>query len=72
MWNVQGVGKPEFRETVKEIIKRRNPSIVALSETPLNGMYPSRLATEIRLLGHMRVDTVGFSGGGDLALLEQK
>ena len=62
-WNVRGAGKPEFRVTLKDMIRINHPSIVALSVTRLNRTHASRLATEIRLLGPIRVDTIGFSAG---------
>jgi len=45
------------------MIRINHPSIVALLETHLDVPHALRLATEIGLLGHMRVDTVGFSRG---------
>ncbi|KAJ8440990.1 hypothetical protein Cgig2_020019 [Carnegiea gigantea] len=63
VWNDQGAGKPEFKVTLKEFIRMNRPSIGALLETYLDGSHALRLATNIGLLGHMCIDTVGFSGG---------
>ena len=61
--NVQGASKPEFKVILKEFIRMNRPSIVAFSETRLDGNHASKLTTDIGLLGHLSVDTVGFSGG---------
>ena len=63
IWNVQGAGCRAFMATLKDVIKRNNPQVLALVETHMGGNQAEKIAKILNYSGHTRVDANGFSGG---------
>jgi len=63
IWNVQGAGNTSFLNTLKELIHKYDPKIVALVETKINGRQAEEVCTKIGFEGQFRVEAQGFSGG---------
>jgi len=62
-WNVQGAGSASFLNTLKELIRKYDPTIMALMETKISGRQAEAVCKKIGFDGHFRVDAQGFSGG---------
>ncbi|KAJ8432430.1 hypothetical protein Cgig2_016060 [Carnegiea gigantea] len=56
VWNVRGAASKDFHLTLKELIKRYNPSVIGLLETKISGQNADEVCHKIGLLG--------FKGGG--------
>jgi len=60
---VQGAGKISFLNTLKELIRKYDPLIVALVETRISGRQADVVCNKIGFEGQFRVEAQGFSGG---------
>ncbi|KAL2896023.1 RNA 2' 3'-cyclic phosphodiesterase [Bienertia sinuspersici] len=61
VWNVQGAGSQAFWAALREVLRVKNPTVVALLETHMGGDHAKALATKPGFRGHMRMDAQGFS-----------
>ncbi|KAJ8430840.1 LOW QUALITY PROTEIN: hypothetical protein Cgig2_034167 [Carnegiea gigantea] len=67
VWNVQGAGGDNFLHTLKEIIRRYDPKIVALVETRISGDRVEQVCRKIGFNNHHRKpkaskEEFGFAG----------
>ena len=63
VWNYQGVGNQVFLNTMKELIRRYNPCILALLETKVSGVTADKVCRSISFDGVHRFEAQGFRGG---------
>lgn len=63
IWNVQEAGSRAFISSLKELVKRNKPNVLALIETHMGGDHAEKIANILGYTGHTRVDAVGFAGG---------
>jgi len=61
--DVQGAGSASFLNTLKELIRKYDPKIMALVETKISGRQAEDVYAKIGFEGHYRVEAQGFSGG---------
>ena len=62
-WNVQGAGNARFLNTLKELIRKYDPTILVLVETKISGRQAEEVCKKIGFDGQFRIDAQGFSGG---------
>ncbi|KAI3890016.1 hypothetical protein MKX03_025757, partial [Papaver bracteatum] len=58
-----GISRPSFVRVMKKLIKRHNPSIVALMETRVLEDSVSEIVSKLGFSHSIIVDPKGFSGG---------
>ena len=63
VWNVQGAGKSEFLNVLKEHIRLQHSSIMALVETHLSGPRAQSVCDKIGFGGCFQEEARGFQGG---------
>jgi len=51
VWNVRGAGSKDFLLTLKELINRHRPNILALMEMKINGQTADGVCQQIHHLG---------------------
>lgn len=62
-WNCRGANKPNFRRSVRYLLKKFNTEILALFETHAGGDRASRICQSLGFDNSFRVDATGQSGG---------
>ena len=55
-WKVQGAGSASFLNTLKEQIRKYDPTIMALVETKISGCQAAGVCAKIGFDGHYRVE----------------
>jgi len=63
IWNVQGAGSRSFQYTLKELIHKYDPTIVALVEIKISGQQAEEVCAKIGFESQFRIEAQGFSGG---------
>nr|ABW81176.1 non-LTR reverse transcriptase [Arabidopsis cebennensis] len=63
LWNCRGANKPNFRCSIRYILKKFNTDILALFETHAGGDREQRSCQGLGFENSFRVDVVGQSGG---------
>ena len=63
VWNVQGADNSKFLRVLKEHIRLRRPSIVALVETHISGARAQAICDKVGFEGYFWVEAQGFQGG---------
>lgn len=62
-WNCRGANKPNFRRSIRYILKKFNTDILALFETHAGGDKAMRICQSLGFDNFFRIDAVGQSGG---------
>lgn len=62
-WNCRGANKPNFRRSIRYILKKFHTDVLALFETHVGGDRASRICQGLGFDKSFRVDDVGQSGG---------
>lgn len=62
-WNCRGPNKPNFRRSIRYILKKFNTDVLAIFETHAGGDRASRICQGLGFDQSFRVDAVGQSGG---------
>ncbi|XP_074283852.1 uncharacterized protein LOC141608393 [Silene latifolia] len=63
VWNVQGTGKKEKINAIKEVVRTYKPTVLALVETHMGEDHAIKLGSILGYKGQSRVNAIGFSGG---------
>ncbi|CAA7025017.1 unnamed protein product [Microthlaspi erraticum] len=63
LWNCRGANKPNFRRSIRYILKKWKTDILALFETHAGGDRASRICQGLGFEESFRVDAIGQSGG---------
>lgn len=67
MWNCRGANKPNFRRSIRYLLKKFKTDVLAIFETHVGGENAVRICRGLGFENNFRVDAVGQSG--DLWLL---
>lgn len=63
LWNCRGVNKPNFRRSIRYILKKFNTDVLAVFETHARGDRARQICQGLGFDKSFRVDAVGQSGG---------
>lgn len=63
LWNCRGANKPNFRRSVRYLLKKFNTDVLAIFETHAGGDRASSICQGLGFDKSFRVDAVGQSGG---------
>lgn len=63
LWNCRGANKPNFRRSIRYMLKKFNTDILALFETHAGGDRAMRICQGLGFENTFRVDAVGQMGG---------
>lgn len=63
LWNCRGANKPNFRRSIRYLLKKHNTNILALFESHAGGERARRICQGLGFDQSFRVDSVGQSGG---------
>ncbi|KAJ8429057.1 hypothetical protein Cgig2_025046 [Carnegiea gigantea] len=63
VWNCQGAGSKTFFNTLAELLRRYDPSILALVETKISGTLTDDVCRRLKFDGLYRMEAQGFRGG---------
>jgi len=63
LWNCWGANKPQFRRSIRYILKKYITDVLAIFETHAGGDQASRICQGLGFENSFRVDAVGHSGG---------
>jgi len=61
-WNVQGTDSNNFLYTLKELVRRFNPKVIALGETRISGQQATEVCSKIGFSSQFRVDAQSCRG----------
>ncbi|KAL8152132.1 hypothetical protein V2J09_021940 [Rumex salicifolius] len=62
-WNAQGARSKDFMQTLREIIRIHDPTILVLVETRMSGPQADKVCGDIGFDGMTKAEAVGFRGG---------
>ncbi|KAJ8421609.1 hypothetical protein Cgig2_021851 [Carnegiea gigantea] len=60
--NVQGAGSREFLHTLKELIRKYSPTLLALVKTKFSFSVAGAVCNKLKFEGQFRMEATGFSG----------
>jgi len=63
IWNCKGAMKPQFRQTVMDLVNWHMPLIMVITETRMSGARANEIIESLPFDGAVMVDTIGFAGG---------
>ena len=63
LWNCRGANKPQFRRSIRYLMKKFKTDILAVFETHAGGEAASRICQGLGFGNSFRVDACGQSGG---------
>ena len=63
LWNCRGANKPQFRRSIRYLVKKFRTDILAVFETHAGGEAASRICRGLGFGNSFRVDACGQSGG---------
>ena len=63
MWNCRGANKPNFRRSIRYLLKKYSTDVLAVFETHAGGDRAGRICQNLGFDQNFRVDSVGQSGG---------
>lgn len=63
LWNSRGANKPNFRRSIRYMLKKFHTDVLALFETHAGGDRAKRICEGLGFTNSFRVDVVGQSGG---------
>ena len=63
LWNCQGANKPQFRRSIRYLVKRFKTDILDVFETHAGGVAAGRICQGLGFENSFRVDVCGQSGG---------
>ena len=63
LWNCRGANKPNFRRSIRYILKKNYTDMLALFETHASGDKAGQICQSVGFDNSFRVDAVGQSGG---------
>lgn len=62
-WNCRGENKPNFRRSIRYMIKKQSVDILVLFETHASGDRANQICQKLGFENYFRVDATGQSGG---------
>ena len=63
LWNCRGANKPQFRRSIRYLVKRFKTDVLAVFETHAGGVAAGRICQGLGFENSFRVDACGQSGG---------
>ncbi|KAL0012862.1 hypothetical protein SO802_007970 [Lithocarpus litseifolius] len=63
IWNCRGAMKPQFRQTVLDLVAQHSPIVLVITETRLSGAKADEIIEGLPFDGAAVADTIGFAGG---------
>ena len=63
IWNCRGAMKPQFRNTVMDLVEWHTPMLMVITETRMSGARAIEMIESLPFDGSVIADTIGFAGG---------
>lgn len=63
LWNCRGANKPQFRRSIRYLVKRFKTDVLAVFEMHAGGVAGGRICQGLGFENSFRVDACGQSGG---------